>query len=71
MKGNTAIGCSDYQNCGFKVPFIIFGKKLNEKQIQALIQKGKTARIKGFKEHPQNIEEGIISLDANWQPLLG
>ncbi len=71
MKGNTAIGCSDYQSCGFKVPFVVFGKKLNDKQIQALIQKGKTARIKGFKEHPQNIEEGIISLDANWQPLLG
>lgn len=71
MKGNTAIGCSDYQNCGFKVPFVVFGKKLNEKQLQALIQKGKTTKIKGFKEHPQNIEEGSLSLDANWQLLLG
>jgi len=63
MKGNTAIGCSDYKNCGFKVPFVVFGKKLNEKQLQTLIQKGKTAKIKGFKEHPQNIEEGILGLD--------
>ncbi|MBL7704450.1 MAG: DNA topoisomerase 3 [Taibaiella sp.] len=71
MKGNTAVGCSDYQSCGFKVPFVVFGKKLNEKQLLALVQKGKTGKIKGFKEHPQNLEEGIISLDANWQLFLG
>lgn len=70
MKGNTAVGCSDYQNCGFKVPFTVFGKKLNEKQIQALIQKGKTAKIKGFKEHPQQIEEGVLSMDAMGQVVL-
>lgn len=70
MKGNTAVGCSDYQNCGFKVPFVVFGKKLNEKQLQTLIQKGKTARIKGFKEHPQNIEEGVISLDDKFQLII-
>lgn len=70
MKGNTAVGCSDYQNCGFKVPFVLFGKKLNEKQIQTLIQKGKTAKIKGFKEHPQQIEEGVLSIDTTGQVVL-
>ena len=70
MKGNTAIGCSDFQNCGFKVPFVVFGKKLNEKQVQALILKGKTAKIKGFKEHPQNLEEGILSLDTAYQVVV-
>lgn len=70
MKGNTAIGCSDYHNCGFKVPFTAFGKKLNEKQIQTLIQKGKTAKIKGFKEHPQQIEEGSLGFDTAFQIVI-
>ena len=48
MKGKTAYGCSNYKECGFKLPFIIIGKKLTDKQIVDLIQKGKTTKIKGF-----------------------
>lgn len=62
IKGKTAIGCSDFKNCGFKTPFEIFGKKLTEKQIQDLILKGKTSKLKGFKSHPNNLEEGVLSL---------
>src|SRR5690606_9045435 len=47
IKGKTAIGCTDFKACGFKIPFEIFGKKLTEKQIQDLIQKGKTSKLKG------------------------
>ncbi len=49
VKGNTAMGCSAYkQGCNFKIAFDSFGKKLTEKQIIKLIQKGKTSIIKGF-----------------------
>ena len=47
-KGNTAYGCSNYQKCGFKIPFVMLGKKLSEKNIFDLLSKGKTAKLKGF-----------------------
>ena len=70
MKGKTAIGCSDFKQCGFKVPFIIFGKKLTEKQIQDLVMKSKTSKLKGFTEHPDSLEEGILSLGNDFNVLL-
>ncbi|QBO58814.1 type IA DNA topoisomerase [Chryseobacterium salivictor] len=62
MKGKTAIGCSSYKSCGFKLPFIVFGKKLTEKQIQDIIIKGKSSKLKGFTEHPERLTEGILRL---------
>lgn len=62
MKGKTAIGCSNYKGCGFKVPFILFGKKLTEKQIQDIISKGKSSKLKGFTEHPRSLVEGVVQL---------
>ncbi|AZI32535.1 type IA DNA topoisomerase [Kaistella carnis] len=60
MKGKTAIGCSNYKGCGFKIPFLLFGKKLTEKQIHDLITKGKSSKLKGFTEHPEGLSEGIL-----------
>ncbi|MFT5858305.1 MAG: DNA topoisomerase-3 [Flavobacteriaceae bacterium] len=48
MKGKTAVGCTNFKACGFKVPFELMGKKLTENQLSGLIQKGKTSSIKGF-----------------------
>ncbi len=48
MKGKTAVGCSNFAQCGFKVPFELMGKKLTEAQLVDLITKGKTAVIKGL-----------------------
>ncbi|SIO03093.1 type IA DNA topoisomerase [Chitinophaga niabensis] len=48
-KGNTAYGCSNYSVCGFKLPFEVLGKKLTDKQITDLLNKGKTGKIKGLK----------------------
>ena len=67
MKGKTAIGCADFKNCGFKVPFDIFGKKLSEKQIQDLILKGKTSKLKGFTTHPENLTEGMVVLSGDFE----
>lgn len=47
-KGNTAYGCSNFKECGFKLPFEILGKKITEKQVYDLLSKGKTAKIKGL-----------------------
>lgn len=66
MKGKTAIGCSNFKGCGFKVPFIVFGKKLSEKQIHDTIIKGKTGKLKGFTEHPESSTEGFLFLNTDY-----
>lgn len=65
IKGKTAVGCSNFKGCGFKVPFILFGKKLTEKQIQDVVMKGKSSKLKGFTEHPNQLTEGVIRLGEN------
>tara|TARA_Y100000385_G_scaffold254828_1_gene279942 strand:- start:302 stop:2404 length:2103 start_codon:yes stop_codon:yes gene_type:complete len=67
MKGKTAIGCSNFKACGFKVPFELMGKKLTENQLSGLIQKGKTTTIKGIA-HPGSQEKvsGKFRLDATF-----
>ena len=50
MKGKKAFGCERFkEGCKFVVPFDFMGKKLTNKQLTDLIQKGKTTKIKGFK----------------------
>jgi DNA topoisomerase-3 len=67
MKGKAAVGCSNYKECGFKIPFELLGKKLTESQLIDLIQKGKTGSIKGLsipgKSEPIS---GKIVLDAQF-----
>jgi DNA topoisomerase-3 len=48
-KGKTAYGCSNFQSCGFKLPFELMGKKLNPKQLADLVTKRKTTKIKGLQ----------------------
>lgn len=50
IKGKKAYGCERFkEGCKFVVPFEFMGKKLTNKQLSDLIQKGKTTKIKGFK----------------------
>ena len=72
MKGNTAVGCSNFKECGFKIPFELLGKKLTEAQMLDLIQKGKTGTIKGFII-PGNAEprDGKLVLDGSFNVGLG
>lgn len=63
IKGKTAVGCSNFKDCGFKTPFEIFGKKLTEKQILDLILKGRSSKLKGFTDHSENISEGSLVLN--------
>jgi DNA topoisomerase-3 len=60
-KGHTAYGCGDFNNCGFKIPFELFGKKLTEKQLLDVLIKRKTGKIKGLKANETTAEtEGKI-----------
>ena len=47
-KGKTAYGCSNFQICGFKIPFELMGKTLTDKHVFDLLSKGKTTKIKGL-----------------------
>ena len=49
MRGKAAIGCSNYKECGFKIPFELLGKKLTENNILELLEKGKTGILKGLE----------------------
>ncbi len=66
LRGKTAIGCSNFKGCGFKIPFMVFGKKLTEKQIQDLTTKSKSSKLKGFTEHPESITEGFLLLNSDY-----
>lgn len=61
-KGNTAYGCANFAACGFKVPFEAFGKKLSDKQLEDLLTKGKTGKIKGLVT-PDGETEGRLAFD--------
>ena len=54
MKGKAAVGCSNFANCGFKIPYELMGKKLTESQLTDLVTKGKTGTIKGLVVPPSN-----------------
>ncbi|HOY32132.1 MAG TPA: DNA topoisomerase 3 [Bacteroidales bacterium] len=61
LKGKTAYGCSEYKNgCAFKVLFEQYGKQLTEKQIYALILKGKSPKIKGLHVNGKIIDSVLI-----------
>lgn len=65
LKGKTAFGCSNFKNgCDFKVPFEIMGKKLTDAQIRLLLEKGKTAVIKGFDMGGVK-KDGLLKLSSD------
>ncbi|RFS19623.1 type IA DNA topoisomerase [Chitinophaga silvatica] len=65
-KGNTAWGCGNFNQCGFKVPFIIAGKKISDKQLTDLITKGKTGKIKGLEIPGSAAKEGKLVLQPDY-----
>jgi DNA topoisomerase-3 len=51
LKGKSAYGCNRYQEgCDFRLPFVFMGKKISDKQIRRLLQKGSTIQLKGFQD---------------------
>jgi DNA topoisomerase-3 len=65
-KGNSAWGCSNFNQCGFKVPFEVAGKKLSDKQFSDLVTKGKTGKIKGLQIPGAGEKDGKLVLQADF-----
>ncbi|MBX0332526.1 DNA topoisomerase 3 [Pontibacter sp. HSC-14F20] len=71
LKGSKAYGCIRYkEGCRFLIPIEQQGKTLTDKQITALLSKGKTAVIKGFKDEQGNSFDASLKLDGNKQVVL-
>jgi DNA topoisomerase-3 len=63
IKGKTAIGCSNFKVCNFKIPFYVLSKKLSDKNLCDLITKSKTSKLKGFKKpNDEQAFEAILTL---------
>jgi len=70
IKGKTAYGCSSHQSgCDFRLPFKFMEKKLSEKQLIRLLQKGSTVNLKGFKSNSGSIE-GKLELNDTYQLVI-
>jgi DNA topoisomerase-3 len=70
LKGKTAFGCSEYKSgCTFKIMFEHYGVTLTDKQIFAMIEKGKTSKIKGLSVDGQLIDSTLI-LDSSFNIIL-
>lgn len=72
LEGKKAYGCAHYkEGCKFVIPFEFMGKKLNNKQLNDLITKGKTTKIKGFKK-PGSEEsiDGKLELTSDFNVTL-
>ncbi len=70
IKGSSAYGCSEYKNnCDFKIPFEIYGKKVTENQLIRLIDKSCTTNLKGFMINLVSVE-GLIRFDEEFKLKL-
>lgn len=70
IKGKSAYGCSMWQSdCDFRLPFVIYAKKVSENQLRRLVQKGCTTNLKGFDIDGRKIE-GLIRFGDRHQLIL-
>ncbi|MRT92624.1 type IA DNA topoisomerase [Ancylomarina sp. 16SWW S1-10-2] len=67
LKGKSSWGCSNWKNgCDIRLPFEFQGKKLTDKQIEALILKKKTPKIKGFLVDGKK-QNGVVVLNPSFE----
>ena len=71
VKGRAAWGCSLYRkSCDFIIPMEFFGKKLTQKQVEALVLKSKTGVLNGFKNEDGSTFGGVLRLDDNFKVVV-
>lgn len=57
----TFVGCSEYKNgCKFLINKTVAGKKLTDKNIKDLLEKGRTGQIKGFKGKTKPFDAALV-----------
>ena len=67
LKGKKGYGCSRWkEGCNFMVPMEYLGKKLSEKQILRIFDKGSTTKLKGFEINGEK-KEGILQLTDTFE----
>ena len=67
LKGKNSFGCNQWkEGCDFRVPFIFMNKKLTDKQVQRLIEKKATTKIKGFVLDGEKAE-GVLSFNNKFE----
>ncbi len=65
LKGKSAWGCSKYkEGCKTLVPFVFMDKKLSDKQVEQLISKKRTSKIKGFQLDSGKVDGSVILNEA-------
>ena len=70
LKGKSTYGCSAYKaGCDFRLPFSFLGKKISEKQLIRLLQKGSTVNLKGFKTDAGKAD-GVVTFNEQFQLVL-
>ncbi len=70
MKGKSAYGCNQYKDgCDLRVPFSFMDKKISDKQIERLILKGCTVKLKGFKSGDSKVD-GVVKFNESFQLIL-
>ncbi len=63
LKGKNSYGCSRWkEDCNLRLPFVYLDKKLTDKQIERLVEKKATTKLKGFVLNGEKVE-GILKLD--------
>jgi len=72
IQGKKAYGCAHYkEGCKFVIPFEFMGKKLTNTQLEDLISKGKTSKIKGFiRPGTEEVIDGILELTSDFNVEL-
>lgn len=58
----TFVSCSDY-SCNFVISKVMANKKLTEKNIKDLIERGKTTKIKGFTSVKGNKFDAFLKIN--------
>ena len=67
VEGGKAFGCSAWREtgCAFKVWKVIAGKKLGAAHVRALLAKGRTRPLKGFRSRAGKPFEAALKLDTD------
>ncbi|MDP4587259.1 MAG: DNA topoisomerase 3 [Flavobacteriales bacterium] len=61
LKGKSSYGCSAWKaGCDFRLPFVFLDKKLSDKQVERLIEKGSTTKLKGFVQAGSKVDGKVI-----------
>jgi len=67
IKGKNSFGCDQWKSgCDLRIPFTFMNRKLTDKQVQSLVEKGKTPKIKGFKLNGEKVD-GILKLNSAFE----